>query len=126
MSEELDDFLRQFSPEVAHTAKNLFELAASIMLPEKKVWIDHADKMIVFGTEKTMKGEICYIRPLKDAVNLGFFHATALPDPHGLLQGMGKMLRHVKVKKKTSLPLEPLRELLQNALNEHNERLNLS
>lgn len=37
------------------------------------------------------------IMPLKSAVNLGFYHGVALPDPKGLLEGTGKRARHAKV-----------------------------
>ncbi len=69
------------------------------------MWIDHADKMITFGTEKNMKGEICYIKPLKDSVNLVFFHGANLEDPKKLLQGTGKLLRHIKFKKKEDIDM---------------------
>ena len=93
------------------------------MLPDKKMWIDHADKMITFGTEKNMKGEICYIKPLKDSVNLGFFHGAKLSDPKNLLQGTGTSLRHIKFKKKENIDLYGVKQLLETALREHNDRL---
>lgn len=124
MNTEVKNFFETFSPEVAEIGKILWELTQAIMLPEKKMWIDHADNMITFGTEKNMKGEICYIKPLKDSVNLGFFHGAKLADPHQLLQGTGKSLRHIKFKKADNLPIERVKELLYNALNEHNLRNN--
>ncbi|MCX7999464.1 MAG: DUF1801 domain-containing protein [Leptospiraceae bacterium] len=103
MNKEIREFFEQFTPEVAENSKIIFEITEKIMLPPKKMWIDHADKMITFGTEKNMKGEICYIKPLKDSVNLGFFHGANLNDPKKLLQGTGKLLRHVKFKKKENI-----------------------
>lgn len=122
MDKEINDFFEQFSPEVSDIGKILFEAAAQIMLPEKKMWIDHADKMITFGTEKNMKGEICYIKPLKDSVNLGFFHGANLDDPKKLLQGTGKLLRHIKFKKSAHIDLGEVSALLKTALKEHNDR----
>ncbi|WP_448530021.1 DUF1801 domain-containing protein [Raineya sp.] len=122
MEKELKDFFEQFTTEVADIGKTLFELTEKVLLPEKKMWIDHADKMITFGTEKNMKGEICYIKPLKDSVNLGFFHGTNLKDPNKLLQGTGKFLRHIKFKKKENIDINAIKELLEIALKEHNDR----
>lgn len=122
MNKELKDFFEQFTPIVADIGKAIFEVTESIMLPKKKMWIDHADKMITFGTEKNMKGEICYIKPLKDSVNLGFFHGAKLNDPKNLLQGTGKSLRHIKFKKKEDIDLDGVKQLLETALNEHNDR----
>lgn len=122
MNKEIKDFFEQFTPDVTDIGKIIFEVTARIMLPKKIMWIDHADKMITFGTEKNRKGEICYIKPLKDSVNLGFFHGAKLEDRKNLLQGTGKSLRHIKLKKKDNIDLEGLQVLLETALKEHNER----
>jgi hypothetical protein len=122
MNREIKDFFDQFTPEVADIGKIIFEVTEKKMLPEKQMWIDYADKMITFGTEKNMKGEICYIKPLKDSVNLGFFHGANLNDPGKLLQGTGKLLRHIKFNKKENIDLKAVEELLHTALMEHNER----
>ncbi len=37
------------------------------------MWVDLPEKLMAFGTEKTMKDEICYIKPLKDTVNICLF-----------------------------------------------------
>jgi hypothetical protein len=39
-----------------------------------------------------------YVGAFKAHANLGFFYGVDLPDPHGLLEGSGKRLRHVKLK----------------------------
>ncbi|MEO0075653.1 MAG: hypothetical protein ABIK31_06060 [candidate division WOR-3 bacterium] len=56
MNKEIKDFFDQFAPEVAEIAKTIYQITEKKMLPEKKMWIDHADKMITFGTEKNMRG----------------------------------------------------------------------
>lgn len=119
---EWKEFLKQFSPNVVEIAKEVYELCSSILLPELKVWLDSADKMVTFGSEKTMKGEVCYIKPLKDSVNLGFFHGVKLKDPQKLLQGTGKSLRHVKLKNLELVKKKELRELIQEAFQEHKNR----
>lgn len=121
---DIANFFNQFPPEVAAIAKAVFELTARVLLPDKKVWIDMADKMITFGTERNMNGEICYIKPLKDSVNLGFFHGAHLSDPKKLLQGTGKLLRHIKFKSKERMDPTAIEQLLKAALMEHNIRQN--
>jgi len=39
----------------------------------------------------------CSIMPMSDGVNLAFPEGAELPDPHGLLVGTGKRMRHVRV-----------------------------
>lgn len=122
MTKDLTDFFDAFSPEVSIMARAIYEAVAEIMLPDKAMWIDHADKMITFGTAKNMQGEICYIKPLKDSVNLGFFHGANLNDPARLLQGTGKLLRHIKFRKGNSPDMNAVKTLLSAALEEHNSR----
>lgn len=38
-----------------------------------------------------------YVAAFKAHVNIGFFHGAELDDPAGLLEGAGKLMRHVKV-----------------------------
>jgi hypothetical protein len=38
-----------------------------------------------------------YVDAFTAHVNVGFFRGAELPDPRGLLQGSGKMMRHVKL-----------------------------
>ncbi|HVQ56212.1 MAG TPA: DUF1801 domain-containing protein, partial [Pyrinomonadaceae bacterium] len=44
-------------------------------------------------------GEIAfgYVNVFTRHVNVGYFQGTELPDPHGLLEGTGKFMRHVKL-----------------------------
>ncbi|HVW08040.1 MAG TPA: DUF1801 domain-containing protein [Bryobacteraceae bacterium] len=39
-----------------------------------------------------------YVNAFTSHVNVGFYHGNALPDPAHLLQGVGKNMRHVKLK----------------------------
>src|SRR5215475_10110935 len=39
-----------------------------------------------------------YVNVFKDHVNVGFFRGDEIADPHGLLEGNGKFMRHVKLR----------------------------
>lgn len=43
-------------------------------------------------------GLFCYLDSTKSYSTLGFQKGAALADPHGLLEGTGKHMRHIKVK----------------------------
>ena len=49
-----------------------------------------------------------YVNAFKAHVNVGFFRGAEIADPHGLLEGTGKFMRHVK--------LSPARDLNATAL----------
>jgi hypothetical protein len=51
-------------------------------------------------------------------VNLGFNFGAQLPDPKGLLQGDGKMVRHVRISQPADLDAPGVRELLRAAIAE--------
>ena len=57
----------------------------------------------------------CYIMAHTNHVNLGFFKGTSLTNRHGLLEGTGKELRHVKVAALTPELAEQLTELVAEA-----------
>lgn len=51
-------------------------------------------------------------------VNLGFNFGAALPDPAGLLEGDGKIIRHVRIAKPVDLETPGVRELIRVAIAE--------
>ena len=51
-------------------------------------------------------------------VNLGFNFGAVLPDPHSLLRGEGKVIRHVRIAKAADLEAPGVRELVRAAITE--------
>jgi hypothetical protein len=121
MEKEIKDFFNLFTKDVSVIIYDLYVLV-SPLFSSKKQWVDMPDGMITFGTEKNMKGEICYIKPLKDSINLGFFHGTSIEDPKNYLKGTGKKLRHIKFKTKEETKDEYVIELIKKAIKEHDSR----
>lgn len=68
--------------------------------------------------ESKMKQGYCYVMPMKEHVNLGFFQGASLADPSGLLEGTGKAMRHVKVRDASLLASPALRALVAQAIAE--------
>jgi hypothetical protein len=64
---------------------------------------------------KKMSEHFCYIDLYDDQVNLGFNQGAELPDPEGLLEGPGKMLRHTKIAEPEDLEDPAVRRLLEAA-----------
>src|SRR5581483_6721994 len=56
-----------------------------------------------------------YVNVFTSHVNVGFFHGAGLPDPARLLQGTGKLMRHVKLRPGTATDEEALSRLLRAA-----------
>jgi hypothetical protein len=58
------------------------------------------------------KEPFAYFMVAKKHVTLGFHYGTSLADPHKLLQGTGKDLRHVKLRTADDLNREGLNQLI--------------
>jgi hypothetical protein len=56
-----------------------------------------------------------YVSAFKAHVNVGFFRATELADPKGLLGGTGKFMRHVKLTLEHEIDSAALTKLIENA-----------
>lgn len=114
MNNEVEDFLSLYSAEVRELALATRELILSAM-PGVNEKLYPGYKSIAYSTGSKMAEQGVYIAPFKDRVNLGFYRGTELPDPAGLLEGTGKLLRHIKIKKAEDLQNPALRALLEAA-----------
>ncbi len=115
MDTKVEDFLNSYPVEIRDLMLKMRTLILE-MMPDA---IEHltAYKSIAFGTSvSAMKDDIFYIAPFKSHINLGFMRGGELPDPKGVLEGTGKLLRHVKIKKAEDLEKPGLRELMIAAI----------
>ena len=113
MSKEFKDFLSSYSPAVQDLARQARALIFDVV-PEISEHVYPVMKVIRYGLDgNKLAGLVFYLSPLKDRVNLGFHHGTSLPDPKGLLEGTGKNLRHVKLRKSENVREPALRALLK-------------
>lgn len=56
-----------------------------------------------------------YVNVFKSHVNVGFFTGSFLDDPHHLLEGSGKRMRHVKIRPGQDFDSGALGELIEQA-----------
>jgi hypothetical protein len=56
-----------------------------------------------------------YVNTFKGHVNVGFFRGAVISDPHGLLEGTGKFMRHVKLGPRRDVDAIALRKLIATA-----------
>jgi hypothetical protein len=64
-----------------------------------------------------------YVNAFKAHVNVGFFRGGELADPKGLLEGTGKVMRHVKVSPVREVDATALKKLIQAAYADMKRRL---
>lgn len=94
-----------------HTRSLVYDVFPQVV---EVVWV--RQKNTGFGTGIKKKTEhFCWIMPASKHVNLGFNYGKELPDPKNLLEGTGKLFRHVKIKSIEDLKNPALVELLKCA-----------
>jgi len=64
-----------------------------------------------------------YVNAFRDHVNVGFFRGAEIADPAGLLEGTGKLMRHVKLRSERDVDATALRELIATAYSDMKRRL---
>ena len=78
--------------------------------------VPHAEEQFKWGQPvyATTKG-FAYLAFSKNHVNLGFFNFEKLTDPDTKLEGTGKQMRHVKIKKAADINRELFSSWLKQA-----------
>ena len=114
-TEQFELAIKSFSDEIKDITRETRKLIYRV-LPEvvEVVWVQQ--KNIGFGTGIKKKTEhFCWLMPATKHVNLGFNYGAELPDPKNLLEGTGKLFRHVKIKSIEQLKEKDLIGLLKFA-----------
>jgi len=115
MKKAVKDFLAEYSPEVRKLATILRDLVLEVA-PDAEEQVDLSSKMIAYGYGPKYEDMIGAIAPFKSYVNLNLYKGTELADPAGLLEGTGKLHRHVKIKSPSDLENPLLRKLAEAAV----------
>lgn len=114
-NEAVIDLLEPYSPEVQKLALAARAFVLRV-IPKAMEMVDTKSKVIGFGFGTGYKDMICSLMPAKTWVTLGIGWGAELPDPEGLLEGSGKVHRHVKLKSEADLKLPALEVLLKAGL----------
>jgi hypothetical protein len=67
-----------------------------------------------------------YVNAFRSHVNVGFFRGAQIADPHGLLEGTGKFMRHVKLSPGRDVDATSLSKLIETAYADMKARLELA
>lgn len=87
------------------------------MHPDSNELLYHTHALTsVFSISEKLSDAFCHIPIYNQHLNLGFNKGALLDDPHGLLQGTGKLIRHIPIKQIAELDRPEVRELIQAAI----------
>jgi hypothetical protein len=118
-----DDFMEMVSSFDAHVQQISWRAREIIheVMPDVVEVVWKQQRIAGYGVgPKKMTEHFCYIAPQKQYVNLGFYYGTLLPDAGSLMEGSGKLLRHIKIRKLDDLKNTAVRSLVEAA---HVERV---
>jgi hypothetical protein len=105
-----EDLFADHSKEIKATANRLREIIMEV-LPgaEEKVYLGW--KIALYN----LPTEVCGIQSVNKYCNLYFSKGAQMSDPHQLLEGTGKSIRHVKVRSVDDMPVDQLKDLIREA-----------
>jgi uncharacterized damage-inducible protein DinB len=109
---ELLDLYRPAVREIALAARALVLRA----VPKVTEMVDRKDRLIGYGYGPGYKDAICTLILSQGGVKLGIVRGSELPDPAGLLEGSGKVHRHVPLKGASDVARPGILALLEAAM----------
>ena len=114
---ELLEFLHRYEPAVQTLALGLRTIVHEEMAPCHEYIFEMRSKVVLlYGvTEKVIASGMCNIGVFRRHVTLGFTRGAELRDPAGVLEGSGKLMRHLSVKKLSELDRPEMRAFLRQA-----------
>jgi hypothetical protein len=111
---EFRQMLERFPPEVRELALAARGLVFEVMPRVVEVVWPHQGSAGYGTGPKKRSEQFCYLTLYPSFMRFGFYYATELPDPDGLLSdGGGKLMRSMKVTDPAQLRQPALRALLE-------------
>lgn len=117
-SPAFEELMGRFDPAMADLARQARALIVDLD-PDavEVVWLHQGTVGYGVGPRKNSE-HYAWLAVHASHVGLGFFAGTRLPDPSGVLEGTGAVLRHVKVRSVEDLRRSEVRDLLVAAREE--------
>jgi hypothetical protein len=116
----LAGFLRRFSPEVASVARVARAKIRKLLPGAVELVYDNYNALAIgFGPSERASDAIISIALYPRWVSLFVLRGAELPDPHGVLRGSGRRVRHIVLERAAVLDTPPVRALVRTAVARH-------
>ena len=114
---ELIEFLYRHDPATKSLALGLRQVMLEEMAPCHEYIFSMRSKIVLLyvPTERVIADCICSIGVFARHVTLTFHHGKDLKDAPGMLEGTGKAMRHIKLKRLSELDRPEIRAYLRQA-----------
>lgn len=122
-SEKLLEFMSPYPDHVQNKALCLRELVLNEAPNSFELIYDSYNTLsTAFSFTDDLNHAFCHIALYSKHVNLGFNYGSELEDPKELLNGSGKQIRHLKIKKDDDLEAPHIKNFIEKAINHINLR----
>jgi len=114
---ELLEFLHRYAPAIQSLALGVRTVVHQELAPCHEYIFEMRSKVVLLygATEHVIVDGICQIGVFARHVTLAFPRGADLHDPAGILEGSGKGMRHIRVKKLSDLDRPEIRAFLRQA-----------
>jgi hypothetical protein len=115
---QLDRFLNAFSPDVSELARStLAKLRKRLPHAKELVYDNYNALAIGFAPSERASEGIFSIAIYPMHINFFFLQGAKLPDPDGLLQGEGSVVRHIRLEDEKTLDRADVKAMMATAMN---------
>jgi hypothetical protein len=113
----IEAWMREHAGELGAIARRWFEVMRGCG--------DDVRELLHDGHPTACVGDaaFAYVNAFTAHVNVGFFRGAEIADPHGLLEGTGRFMRHVKLRPERDVDAAALMKLIETAYTDMQVRL---
>jgi hypothetical protein len=116
-AKQLDEFIDRYSPDIAQLARQaLAKLRKRLPGSTEYVFDTYSALAVGFGPRESAGSAVFSIALYPRWINFFFLRGATLPDPKGLLQGDGKVVRRIRLDDAAKLDDPDIRALMDAAL----------
>ena len=114
---QLDGFLNAFSPEVSELARKVLAKLRKRLPHAKELVYDNYNALAIgFAPSERASEGIFSIAIYPMHINFFFLQGAKLPDPEGLLQGEGSVVRHIRLEDEKTLDRADVKAMMATAM----------
>jgi hypothetical protein len=114
---QLDGFIARFSPPMAKLTKVVLKKMRQHLPGAVEMVYDKANALVVgFCPNERASDAITSMAVYSKWINVYFFEGDSLPDPEGILQGNGTMVRYIRLVSATDLERPAVKAILAEAI----------
>lgn len=114
---QLDGFIARFSPAMAKLTRAVLKKLRERLPGAVELVYDKANALVIgFGPDERASHIVHSMATYSIWINLYFFEGDTLPDPQGVLQGTGTMVRYIRITSPADLDRPAVKAVMAAAL----------